>query len=151
MINLSAPLEFDSIVNGEGLRTVIWTQGCLHNCDGCHNPTTHSLQPKYMMSIDEVVKQIDDSNWYHITFSGGDPILQPQACARIARHIKEHGGTVWCYTGYTLNQLKLKANPAMKEFLSYVDVLVDGPYIESCKTYSHFRGSSNQKILYLAK
>ena len=131
-IRLATPeIQKDSIVDGEGIRSVIWTQGCIHNCPGCHNPFTHSFDEGYLLDVEEVKEKIKElESQDGVTFSGGDPMEQPEACAELASYIKELGLNVWCYTGYTFEELleKMKTNKAIKEFLKYVDVLVDGRF-----------------------
>lgn len=144
-------IEKDSIVNGEGIRAVIWTQGCPHNCPSCHNPETHDLSKGYLIEIDDVNKKIDALEGQDgITFSGGEPMLQPLECSKIAKHCQDIGLNVWCYTGYTYEQLmdlSLK-KPAILEFLKQIDVLIDGKFIAKEKSYdSVFRGSKNQRII----
>ena len=79
-INLAAPLQEDSILDGEGIRTVIWTQGCAHNCPFCHNPGTHSFDPAIVKTTEEIKKELDMlKGQAGITFSGGDPIYQLDA------------------------------------------------------------------------
>lgn len=144
-IRLSNPLQTDSVVDGEGIRTVIWTQGCPHHCPNCHNPETHDFKGGFLKDVDEIVlelKQLESQDG--ITFSGGDPMMQPKECMYIAKNAKELGYNVWCYTGFLYEEL----NPIQKEFLKYVDVLVDGPFIQDLKSYSVlFRGSTNQRII----
>jgi anaerobic ribonucleoside-triphosphate reductase activating protein len=153
MIRLSASLQPDSIVDGPGLRTVIWTQGCTHNCPGCHNPQTHSLTSGFLENKDLIANQILQLG-QNITFSGGDPFLQPEQCSYIARVAKENGLNVWCYTGFTFESL-LKMSLTNKDidaFLKNIDVLVDGPFILSKRDLSlKFRGSTNQRIIDVKK
>jgi len=146
-IRLAAPLQKDSIVDGEGIRTVIWTQGCSHHCKGCHNPSTHSFHQGFLVDIEEVNQQISTLLYQDgITFSGGDPLFQVEACTLIAKHAKKIGMNVWCYTGFTFEDLiKSKKNI---EFLKYVDVLVDGKFIMAERSLNvDFRGSRNQRII----
>lgn len=144
-------IERDSIVNGEGIRAVIWTQGCPHNCLGCHNPETHSLNGGYLVDVDDVIKKIDLLEAQDgITFSGGEPMLQPLACSVIAKHCKKLGFNVWCYTGYTYeNLLKMSSQKSdILNFLKQIDVLIDGKFVIEEKSYdSVFRGSKNQRII----
>lgn len=147
----STTIEKDSIVNGEGIRAVIWTQGCLHNCIGCHNPETHSLSAGYLVNLDDLKKEIDLLDGQDgVTFSGGDPMLQPLACSIIAKYCKSRGLNVWCYTGYTYEQLikMSKKKLDILKFLEVIDVLIDGKFVMAEKSYdSVFRGSKNQRII----
>lgn len=137
----------DSIVDGEGLRAVLWTQGCSHNCKGCHNPETHDFNKGVLVEVDEVKQLIKDLTLQDgITFSGGDPFFQPDPCIEIAKFAKEEGLNVWAYTGFLFEDL-IK-NEKMREFLNYVDVLVDGKFeLENKSLNLKFRGSTNQRII----
>lgn len=150
-IRLAAYLQPDSIVDGEGIRTVIWTQGCPHHCLGCHNPETHDFKGGAEVSIKEVCDIIDTlENQSGITFSGGDPFMQAGACAKIAKYAKRKGYNIWSYTGYTFEELlKLsKTKKDIREFLNLIDVLVDGKFVLSKKSLDVlFRGSTNQRII----
>lgn len=154
-IRLAAPIESDSIVDGEGIRAVIWTQGCIHNCYGCHNPETHSFEGGILTDTDEIKKKLDQMIGQDgITLSGGDPICQVDACLEIARYAKKRGLNVWCYTGYTFEQLleMSKTRPSILEFLNQIDTLVDGKFILSLKSLEvKFRGSKNQRIIDVQK
>ena len=154
-IRLAADLQKDSIVDGEGIRTVIWTQGCPHNCLGCHNPITHDFDGGALVDIDYIKEEIDSLDGQDgITFSGGDPFVQPLACSILASHAKKKGLNIWCYNGYTFEHLldlsKIKVD--IKKFLDEIDVLVDGKFELSKKSYSViFRGSTNQRIIDVKK
>lgn len=154
-IRLAAELQSDSIVDGEGIRTVIWTQGCEHKCKGCHNPETHDISDGKDFDVKEIFEMIDKlDNQDGITFSGGDPMMQPQACYEIAKHAKSKGLNIWCYTGYTYEKLEVlsKINEYIKKFLDEIDVLIDGPFILKQRSLDcKFRGSSNQRIIDLNK
>ena len=146
-IRLASYLQPDSIVDGEGIRTVIWTQGCSHNCKGCHNPTTHDFKGGFEVDTEELIEDLSKLEGQEgITFSGGDPLFQVEACTEIAKEAKKQGLDIWCYTGFKFEYL---INiPKMKEFLKYVDVLVDGKFIEEEKSLNlDFRGSRNQRII----
>ena len=144
-------IQRDSIVDGEGIRSVIWTQGCIHNCKGCHNPETHSFQEGILVDVGVIKETIDSLEGQDgITFSGGDPMEQAAACAEIAKYSKKLGLNIWCYTGYTFEELLKKSEhiPAIKEFLNNIDVLVDGKFVLSEKSYDVvFRGSKNQRLI----
>lgn len=151
-IRLARDLQPDSIVDGEGIRTVIWTQGCIHNCPFCHNPETHSFDGGTLVDISrikEVLKEIKGQTG--ITFSGGDPMAQPKECTEIAKYAKEIGLNVWCYTGYTYENL-LTMGKDYTNFLKYIDVLVDGPFLIKEKSFDvKFRGSKNQRLIDVIK
>lgn len=150
-IRLASYLQTDSIVDGKGIRTVIWTQGCIHNCPFCQNPSTHAMDGGFLVDIDKIKEDISKiCGQDGITFSGGDPMMQPKECAEIAKYAKNIGLNVWCYTGYTFEKLLelAKDNLDIKEFINYIDVLVDGPFVISKKSYDVvFRGSSNQRLI----
>ena len=133
MIRLASPVLMpDSIVDGEGIRAVLWTQGCLHKCPGCQNPQTHSFDDGFLIDIEEVKEQIDALEGQDgITFSGGDPFYQVEECIEIAKYIKSKKMNIWCYTGFTYEKIiKLaKDNNKIIEFLKLIDVLVDGLFI----------------------
>ena len=154
-IRLARDLQPDSIVDGEGIRTVLWTQGCIHNCPDCHNPETHNPQGGYEVEIEDLEKEIDQLQGQDgITLSGGDPMLQPQAIGKIAEYSKKKGLNVWCYTGFTFEQL-LKRVQNEKDFrktLENIDVLVDGRFEKEQKSLNlYFKGSRNKRILDMAK
>ncbi len=150
-IRLASDLQPDSIVDGPGIRTVIWTQGCSHNCKGCQNPTTHDFQGGFSVNVEEINKELDNLlGQQGITLSGGDPMFQAGACAKIAKHAKEIGLNVWCYTGFTYEQV-LKSKEMMK-LLKQTDVLVDGKFdINEFSLNLDFRGSRNQRIIDVQK
>ena len=154
-IRLARDIQTDSIVDGEGIRTVIWTQGCIHNCKGCHNPDTHSFDDGFLIDVEDVKNNLDViEGQTGITFSGGDPMCQPDECSEIAKHAKKIGLNVWCYTGYTFERLleMSKKNKSYMKFLKYIDVLIDGPFILSLKSFDvKFRGSKNQRIIDVVK
>ena len=150
-IRLAAPLQPDSIVDGEGIRTVIWTQGCKHNCKDCHNPGTHDFTGGFETSVETLKQQILDlKNQDGITLSGGDPLFQSKACAEIANFCKMNKLNVWCYTGFTFEELleKSENDKDVEKLLKNVDVLIDGKFeIENKNLNLKFRGSSNQRVL----
>lgn len=154
-IRLAADLQTDSIVDGEGIRTVIWTQGCPHNCFGCHNPDTHDFNDGALIDVDSIKIKLDSLNGQDgITFSGGDPMCQPEACKEIAMYAKKLNLNIWCYTGYTYEQLMIlaKSNKKILDFLKCIDVLIDGKFILEEKSLDiAFRGSKNQRIIDVQK
>ena len=154
-IRLAAYLQSDSIVDGEGIRTVIWTQGCPHHCLGCHNPETWSFDDGELVDVDLVCEIIDTLEGQDgITFSGGDPFAQPEQCAYIAKYARSKGLNIWSYTGYTWEELMelSKTNKDILNFLKELDVLVDGRFVLSQKSFSCiFRGSTNQRIIDVPK
>ena len=138
----------DSIVDGKGLRFVVFTQGCPHHCEGCHNPETHALHGGKMIEVDEVIAQMDANPLCDgLTLSGGELFFQQFACAEIAKAAKARGMNVWCYTGYTLQQLE-KHVPNADVLLREVDVLVDGRYVQELRSLElYYRWSTNQRVI----
>ena len=137
----------DSIVDGPGLRYVVFTQGCLHNCKGCHNPDTHDPRGGKEMSTQAVIADmLSNPLTDGLTLSGGEPFLQVRDCAALARAAHEKDLNVWCYSGYTFEQLLQKKE--MRTLLDQIDVLVEGPFILQQKSLTlKWRGSSNQRVL----
>ena len=150
-IRLAADLQSDSIVDGPGLRTVIWTQGCAHHCPECQNPQTWDFNGGGLVPISDVLEAIDELEYQTgITFSGGDPMYQPEACTEIATYCREKGYNIWVYTGFTFEELQemAKTKPIYHEFLLNIDVLVDGRFrIEERDLSLLFRGSRNQRLI----
>ena len=151
-IRLAAPLQYDSIVDGEGLRAVLWTQGCPHNCKGCHNPKTHSFKEGYLTDTMELIEELNKNIKYQdgITLSGGDPFMQPKAVNEIAKYVKSIDKNVWAYTGFEFEQLleMSEKNNSIKELLNNIDVLIDGKFkIEELSLDLYYRGSRNQRVI----
>ena len=145
----------DSIVDGPGFRFTLFTQGCPHHCPGCHNPQTHDFTGGTEMSTDEIIqKLLSNPLTDGITFSGGEPFEQASDCAVIAAAARENGLNVWCYSGYTFEELLTKAqnDAGIMELLSLTDVLVDGKFILEEKSYNvPWRGSRNQRLIDVQK
>ena len=134
-------------VDGPGLRTAIYFAGCSHRCPGCHNEQTWPFDSGHDISVGELMAIIDAAT-FDVTFSGGDPLLQPdiEALTTLARLIRESGRTLWCYTGFEYEQLAGMQH--VQPLLEQVDVLVDGPYREALRDIGlRFRGSSNQRLI----
>lgn len=138
-----------TMADGPGLRTSIYCAGCLHHCPGCHNPQSWPMDGGKEMSIDAIMDIIREDSLSNVSFSGGDPFYQAPAFTALARRIKEETGkTIWCWTGFTLEEIE--KDPEMARMLEYIDVLVDGPFILAERdTHLKFRGSPNQRIIYL--
>ena len=150
-IRLAGELTKESIVDGEGIRTVIWTQGCRHNCPSCHNPSTHDFDGGFLRDVEDLCEEIKNISFQDgITLSGGDPLEQIDACLEIAKFCHSIDLNVWCYTGYTTEALlkSCEKEENLRELLENIDVLVDSPFILELKSYNvPFRGSSNQRII----
>lgn len=151
-IRLAAPIQYDSIVDGEGMRATLWTQGCPHNCKGCHNPGTHDFNGGYLSTTEELIKELDKNLKYQdgITLSGGEPFMQPKALSEIASYVKSQGKSVWSYTGFTFEKLLelSKNNKHIIELLNNIDVLVDGKFMIELKSLDlYYMGSRNQRVI----
>jgi anaerobic ribonucleoside-triphosphate reductase activating protein len=139
----------ESVVDGPGFRYVIFAQGCTHGCQGCHNPDTHAMDGGYMVDADGLIEDIKQSKYIDgVTFSGGEPFLQPEAFIYIAEKLKESNINIVCYTGFTFEALTEDKNESAIKLLGLVDTLIDGPYIEELRDLSlTYRGSKNQRII----
>ncbi len=148
-------IEPESIVDGPGFRYVIFTQGCKHNCKGCHNPETHDPEGGYWENTDNLIKEIKRNPLLKgITLSGGEPFDQAEALVDFVAEIKKCGYDIFAYTGYTFEQLLAgkEKRPAWIELLELCDVLVDGKFeIENKSLELLFRGSSNQRLIDVKK
>ncbi|MFI3290979.1 MAG: anaerobic ribonucleoside-triphosphate reductase activating protein [Opitutales bacterium] len=142
----------ETISDGFGIRFSIYLSGCGHRCKGCHNPQSWdpSLGQPLDDMLDDIVGQINKNPMLDgITVSGGDPFYNPSELIRLLKTLKEGTGkNIWCYTGYTYE--KLIQDPQRKPALEYIDVLVDGSFMQDkLDPRLFFRGSSNQRIIYL--
>lgn len=151
-IRLASPIQYDSIVDGEGMRAVLWTQGCPHNCKGCHNSLTHDFNGGFVTTTEELIEELNSNLRFEdgITLSGGDPFMQPQAVLEIAKYVKENGKNVWAYSGFTFEELLNMSNKNIyiKELLNYIDVLVDGKFVLELKSLDlYYMGSRNQRVI----
>lgn len=133
----------DSIVDGIGVRDVVFFQGCNKQCKGCHNPDTWDYQGGFYRTVEDVVDELSDST-NNVTISGGEPFDQYDDLLELCRLLYEQGKTVWIYTGNVVNPEKMM----YEELMYYVEVIVDGRFIEEKKDPNLlFRGSSNQRII----
>lgn len=146
-----AGIKEDSIVDGPGIRLVVFAQGCRHHCPGCHNPQTHDPEGGYTISISEILDRIARNPLLDgITLSGGDPFEQAEGFARLAEKTRAMGCHVMTYTGYTYETLCSQApsRPGWQALLKETDLLVDGPFIQDQHNpLLPFRGSANQRIV----
>lgn len=140
----------DTTVDGPGWRTSVYCAGCKHACPGCHNRETWDFNAGRSVSVDAIIEELRHTEG-NITFSGGDPLYQAEAFTVLAQRITtELHRTVWCYTGFLYEQII--ADPVMSQILPYLEVLVDGPFIEKQKSLDLlFRGSSNQRLIDVQK
>lgn len=141
----------DSIVDGPGLRFVVFVQGCTHGCKGCHNPGTHDPNGGREMSVGEILDMIRKNPLVSgVTISGGEPFDQAEECLELAKGVSAMGLNLWVYTGYYFDEIWDRAcwDAVWFILLDYIDVLVDGPFIENMKSYeAKFRGSRNQHLI----
>lgn len=165
----------DSIVDGPGLRYAVFVQGCSHHCPGCHNPESQPAEGGTETTLAALLADIRANGLAHdVTLSGGEPFEQPKACAALAAELKRNGYGVWCYTGYLYDDLAGRAEAArtqqaqreeagltgnaltegiaddlaVGDLLDSIDVLVDGPFVESRKSLElKWCGSSNQRLI----
>ena len=139
----------DDMLNGDGLRTVLWVAGCEHHCERCHNPETWDICggiPFDEAAENELFDALNKPDISGLTFSGGDPLHMENRAevTRLAKKMRElfPEKTIWLYSGYTWEQV------SELEVMKYVDVFVDGPYIDALRDVQlHWRGSSNQRVI----
>lgn len=143
-----AGIVTDSIVDGPGIRTAIFCQGCPHHCPGCHNPETWEFGVGSDMTIEDIVAYIKRNPLCRgVTFSGGEPFAQAGAFTRLAEVLHDEGYEIASYSGYTFEEL-LDGTPVQQELLRNIDVLIDGRFILAEKSLTlNFRGSRNQRVL----
>lgn len=144
----------ESIVDGPGIRYVIFCQGCPHHCKGCHNQETWDFSKGKWVSIDDIIKDINSNPLLTgITLSGGEPFAQTAELINLCKNLDRSKLDIWIYSGYTINQLISDNNPNQKEnleLLSLCDVLIDGPFIlEQRDLTLKFKGSRNQNEINL--
>lgn len=138
----------DSIVDGEGIRFTIFTQGCPHNCKGCHNPQTHDFSGGELVEIGVLLDKIKANPLLDgVTFSGGEPFCQAETLAKLGADIKSLGLNIVTYTGYTFEEL-YSGKDEWRRLLEVTDILIDGKFVLELKDWQiKFRGSSNQRYL----
>ena len=151
MVNLAGVVS-DSIVDGPGIRTTIFAQGCPHHCEGCHNPETWDFSGGTQVSTDQILGIVRFNPISRgVTFSGGEPFAQAEGFAEIAKALKTGNYEVASYSGYTFEEL-LNGTSAQRELLQWLDVLIDGPFVMKEKSLElAFRGSRNQRIIDVPK
>ena len=151
MLDLSGIVS-DSIVDGPGIRTAIFSQGCPHHCPGCHNPETWEFGCGTQIPVEAVVEIVQSNPLCRgVTFSGGEPFAQANAFAKLAKLLQAKGYEVASYSGFTFEEL-LKGTDDQKELLSSIDILIDGRFVMAQKSLEiAFRGSRNQRILDVKK
>ena len=147
-----ADIISDSIVDGPGLRTTLFCQGCPHHCPGCHNPETWPFEGGTPLDTETIMSIVQSNPLSRgVTFSGGEPFAQPEGFTELAIALKSKGYEVASYSGYTFEQL-FKGTEAQQELLRHIDILIDGPYLQDERSLSlSFRGSKNQRIINVPK
>ena len=155
-------MKYESITssdvnNGLGCRVTLWVSGCTHHCKQCHNRKTWSFSSGkvYNGKVEEVLfNEIDRPYIKGLTLSGGDPLDSPDGVLELLQHFRERFGNtkdVWIYTGYTYEKL-LTMGEDYTNFLKYIDILVDGPFLIKEKSFDvKFRGSKNQRLIDVKK
>lgn len=157
----------DSIVDGPGLRYSVFTQGCPHHCRGCHNPASHAYNGGFIKDTRVILDEFKGNPLLSgMTFSGGEPLEQPEPLLELAHAVKALGKNIYIFTGYTYEKLlslihsplplpsgypeyaTLEAKSALLELINLADTLVDGAYVEALRDLElKYRGSSNQRLL----
>lgn len=141
----------ESIVDGPGIRFAIFCQGCPHDCEGCHNPSTHSFQDGEIVKISNILKYIDENPLIQgVTFSGGEPLCQVKPFLSLAKEVKKRNLHLLIYTGYTIEELeiRMKKEHELEELLRIADHLIEGRFVQKLRNLSLlYRGSSNQRII----
>lgn len=142
-----AGIEKQSIVDGPGFRYTIFTQGCSHQCPGCHNQATWDPNAGSDISVEQLLVDIDRAYYIDgVTLSGGEPFEQPEEILELTKSLKERGQHIIAYTGYTWEQLL--ADETKAKILPNLDVVIDGRFLEDQRSLAlRFRGSKNQRII----
>lgn len=146
-----AGIDKESVVDGPGLRFVVFVQGCPHHCTGCHNPDTWDFDGGQELDTEQILGQIRETRLIRgVTLSGGEPFAQAGACALVAERVKSMGLDIVTYTGNTFEELLIMADQDadVKRLLEATDILVDGPFITEVRDWDvPFRGSRNQRLI----
>lgn len=153
-IRIAGMIE-ESIVDGPGIRYVVFTQGCPHKCFGCHNPSTHDFNKGYIIDTSAIIQKMNMNPLLSgLTISGGEPFLQVEECLDLVKHVNHSSHNIIVYTGYTFEYLveKSRNDIHLWKLLTNIDYLIDGKYIESLRDLSlKYRGSLNQRIINIRK
>lgn len=140
----------DSVVDGEGLRTVVFFAGCPHQCLGCHNPDSWKMTNGSQMSQEKILAEIKSNPMNDVTFSGGEPFIQARKLVPLAEEVKKLGKNIWIYSGFTYEEIMNAKDPYKPKLLDICDVLVDGRFeLEQRDLSLTFKGSRNQRIIQL--
>ncbi len=140
-------------VNGPGKRFVLWFQGCRFHCKGCFNPEFWDEEKGKLINtqnlIDLIFTEYSIEKIEGVTFTGGEPFIQAKNILPLAEGIRSKGLSIVCYTGFTIQEILNGDVPYGKDLLNYVDILIDGKFIEEKKSPLIWRGSQNQKVYFL--
>ena len=140
----------DSVVDGPGIRLAVFVQGCPHQCPGCHNQHTQAFAGGKTMTVDEILRMLQENPFWNLTLSGGEPFAQAAACTALAQGARALGKHVTTYTGGIYEELL--SDPAMRPLVEASDLLIDGPFVQAQRTLEEpFRGSSNQRVIDVQK
>lgn len=149
------------MLNGEGLRVVLWVSGCMHHCPGCQNATTWDENDGLLLDEDAINEIYEDlkEDWCHgLTLSGGDPLFikNRKGIRNLVLNIKNlyPEKTIWCYTGYSFEELieQMETDTDLKDILEHIDVLCDGKFVlKLADEKTKYVGSTNQKIINVPK
>lgn len=140
----------NSLVNGEGIRSVIFVSGCMHNCESCQNEFMQDFNYGDSVSVHNIVKKIKRNMPIikGITFSGGEPFESAVALSKLAEEAKDLGLNIWCYSGYTFEEIMHSGDSDKLRLIKSIDVLIDGKFDETLKLGANkYTGSSNQRII----
>ncbi|MDQ0286822.1 anaerobic ribonucleoside-triphosphate reductase activating protein [Desulfofundulus luciae] len=146
-------LVYESVVDGPGLRDVLFVQGCPHRCAGCQNPGSWDFDGGTLVDVADVLASLPSSPLITgVTFSGGEPFCQASTLVEVARQVRSRGLDLWVYTGYTWEELLAHPDPAVKRLLVLADVVIDGRFVQAEADLSlPFRGSRNQRLIDVRK
>jgi anaerobic ribonucleoside-triphosphate reductase activating protein len=144
----------NSLVNGDGIRSVVFVSGCIHNCVGCQNEVMQDFNYGDSVSIDDIMLKIVSNMPIikGITLSGGEPFEISMSLSKLSQKVKDLGLNIWCYSGYTYEEIINNGDKDKLRMLNFIDVLIDGKFNESLmEGASKYTGSSNQRIIDVQK
>ncbi len=146
-------IEKSSIVDGPGIRLAVFLQGCPHDCPGCHNPESHDINGGFMGETEDIAKEFQKNPLLKgITLTGGEPLLQPEACLELAQAAKKRGLDVWLYTGYLFEDILKSEKKHVRRLLKQLDCVVDGRFVLAERSLDLlYKGSRNQRIIDVRK
>ncbi|MBU3129705.1 anaerobic ribonucleoside-triphosphate reductase activating protein [Clostridium tagluense] len=144
----------NSLVNGDGMRSVLFVSGCMHNCESCQNQLMQSFDYGDSVLVGDILKKIAKNRPIikGVTFSGGEPFESALALSKLSEGIRNQGLNIWCYSGYTYDEIINSEDKDKLGLLKFIDVLIDGKFHEELRTdASKYTGSSNQRIIDVQK